>query len=78
MHVALVFPLMSRYSLALEGPDGETYVVSHEFEEEMHSGDTFAREGVTWQVIAVAAKQQQFDAPDEPAYTLRCVPAPAT
>jgi recombination DNA repair RAD52 pathway protein len=38
----------------------------------MQGGDTFGFDGWTWQVLEVAAKQ--FDTPDEPPETLRCVP----
>jgi hypothetical protein len=44
---------------------------SHEFPDEMHSGDTFTYDGWTWQVTQVAAKQ--FDAEGEPELTLRCI-----
>jgi hypothetical protein len=64
---------MPAYSLDLEGPDGNVYVPSHDFESEMRSGDTFTYDGWTWQVTEVATKQ--FDAPGEPDLTLRCVPA---
>jgi hypothetical protein len=56
-------------SIALEGPDGETYVLSHDFPNPMRAGDTFAHDGLTWQVLEVAMKQ--FDAPGEPPETLR-------
>ncbi|MDP9223608.1 MAG: hypothetical protein M3P18_07075 [Actinomycetota bacterium] len=64
---------MPEYSLDLDGPDGTTYVPSQEFPNAGRVGETFERDGWTWQVIAVAAKQ--FDAPGEPPETLRCVPA---
>jgi hypothetical protein len=61
------------YSLDLDGPDGTAYVPSQAFPNAKRVGDTFERDGWTWQVIDVAAKQ--FDAPGEPPETLRCVPA---
>ena len=64
---------MATYSLDLDGPDGVTYVPSHDFPNEMRAGDRFERDGVMWQVLEVATKQ--FDAPPEPDKTLRCVPA---
>lgn len=65
---------MARYSLALEGPDGEIYVPSHAFPNSMRAGDTFEHSGLTWQVLDVAVKQ--FEADGEPPQTLRCMPAP--
>jgi hypothetical protein len=64
---------MPAYSLDLEGPEGNTYVPSHDFPNEMRRGETFTLEGYTWQVVEVAKKQ--FDAPGEPDLTLRCIPA---
>jgi hypothetical protein len=64
---------MPAYSLDLDGPEGNRYVPSHDFPNEMHSGDTFEYGDWKWQVTAVATKQ--FDEPGEPPLTLRCLPA---
>jgi hypothetical protein len=63
--------VMTAYSLDLEGPDGNTYVPSHDFPNEMGPSDTFTYNGWTWRVTEVARKQ--FDAPGEPELTLRCI-----
>lgn len=65
---------MPAYSLDIDLP-GEPlrYVKSHEFPNEMHPGDQFEYDGWALQVAEVATKQ--FDAPDEPPQTLRCIPA---
>ena len=62
---------MPAYSLDLNGLDGIVYVPSHEFPEAMTPGDTFTHNGSTWRVTDVATKQ--FDAPDQPEQTLRCI-----
>jgi hypothetical protein len=38
---------MPAYSRDLEGPDGNTYVPSHEFPSTMRAGDTFDHDGWT-------------------------------
>jgi hypothetical protein len=65
---------MPSYSLDIEIPgEGNRYVPSHDFPNEMRAGDQFQYDGYTLQVVEIATKQ--FDAPGEPGHTIRVVPA---
>jgi hypothetical protein len=66
---------MPSYSLDIEIPgEGNRYVPSHDFPNEMRAGDKFTFDGYNLQVVAVATKQFPAE-PGEAEKTIRAIPA---